>query len=218
MNCKVVLRVLLYPHSPIPASIFPLCLNLILPSQTHPAEYACCQTPLSLPVLSYSNDIPPCFPKENATAHAGAEEFSSSKSVIYASCPAGTNAMQGIKSLYPASDVLKGRSKDTFKMPPKPYVSCLCTLRHFFFYFKFKKYLYIIRGTPQPVCIYIKRIWEFTRLSVYYVLMPFLCPHFYMDTFKSPRCFSCPDCNIVGVGQPVFVLILPQEVGKAALP
>ena len=59
VNCKVVLRVLLYPHSPIPASIFPLCLNLILPSQTHPAVYVCCQTPLSLPVLSYSNDIPP---------------------------------------------------------------------------------------------------------------------------------------------------------------
>ena len=90
MNCKVVLRFLLYIHSRPPASIFPLYphyLNLISPSQMHPAVSVCCQTPLSLPALSYSNDIPPRFPKENATAHAGAEEFSSSKSNIYASFP-----------------------------------------------------------------------------------------------------------------------------------
>ena len=134
------------------------------------------------------------------------------------SCPTGTNALQGIKSLYPASDALKGRSTDTSKTSPKPYISCLYTLRHLFFYFKFKKYLYIIRGIPITVCIYIKRIWDFPRLSVYCVLMPFLCPHLYMDTLKSPGGLSSAECDIVGVGQSVFVLVLPQEVGKAALP
>ena len=48
--------------------------------------------------------------------------------------------------------------------------------------------------------------------------MPFLCTHFYMDTLESPCGLSISECDIIRVGKPVFVLILPEEVGKTALP
>ena len=56
------------------------------------------------------------------------------------------------------------------------------------------------------------------RLSVCPVLLPSLCPHLYMDAFESPCGLSCAECDIVGVSQPVLILVLPQEVGEAALP
>jgi hypothetical protein len=39
-----------------------------------------------------------------------------------------------------------------------------------------------------------------------------------MDSLKSPRCFSCPDCDIMGIVQPIPLLVLPQVIGEAALP
>ena len=94
-------------------------------------------------------------------------------------------------------------------MPSTPCISWLYTLRHFFFYFKFKSIYIYNRESPIAVCIYIKRIWRFTRLSVRCVLMPFPCPHFYMDTLEPPCGLSISECDIIGIGQFIFILILP---------
>ena len=92
-------------------------------------------------------------------------------------------------------------------MPPTPCISRLYTLRHLFFYFKFKSiYIY---NRESPIAVYIYRIWRFTRLSVRCVLMPFPCAHFYMDTLEPPCGLSISECDIIGIGQFIFILILP---------
>ena len=178
----------------MPASTFPLCRNLILPSQTHPAAFSCCQIPLSLSVLFYSNIFPPHF---------------NLMSDVFRVLPWKIKARQGVKLLCRITDALKGRNIDASKMRPNPCISCLYTLRHFFFYFKFKSIYIYNRESPIAVCIYINRIWRFTRLSVRCVLMPFPCTHFYMDTLEPPCGLSVSECDIIGIGQFVFILILP---------
>ena len=49
--------------------------------------------------------------------------------------------------------------------------------------------------------------------------MPVLpCPHLYMDTFKSPCGLAGAECDIMGIVKPVLLLVLPQVIGKTALP
>ena len=71
----------------------------------------------------------------------------------------------------------------------------------------------------MSVCIYvyIKKDFGFFMSKRLLCLMAFPCPHFYMDTLKSPCGFPILESDIVCVGQPVFILVLPQEIGKAAL-
>ena len=106
MNCKVVLRFLLYLHSRPPASIFPFYphfLNLISPLQTHPAAFSCCQIPLSLPVLFYSNIFPPI------------------NSIPGASCvlPCKAKARQGTRILLPGIRRFERTQLRRFQNAPK---------------------------------------------------------------------------------------------------
>ena len=66
--------------------------------------------------------------------------------------------------------------------------------------------------------VYIKKDFGFYTSKRLMRLMALPCPHFYMDTLKPPCGLSVLECDIIRVGQPVSVLILPQEIGKTALP